>query len=88
MAWEILGSCDETTSVRPTASPAHVHLSNVGGCPQGFSKNVKYESGDQVEVDGIVLQCKEWPYGALCNSYGYEPLGPKSDTAWSTLGYW
>lgn len=86
VAWTRLGSC--TGTIRPTASPVFVELIDAGGCPQEFSDLVSYEEGDQVLVNDIVLQCKEWPYSVYCNHEGYEPLRPQSDMAWSIIGHW
>lgn len=86
VAWTRLGAC--TGTICPTLSPVHVDLTHAGGSPPEFSEQVKYEVGDKVQVDGIVMQCKEWPFGTFCNSIGFEPFGPKHETAWLTLGYW
>jgi hypothetical protein len=86
VAWTRLGSC--TGTIRPTSSPVHISLTDVGGCPDEFSNLAMYGDSDRVRVDDIVLQCKEWPHSVFCSAAGYEPLGPQSDAAWDTVGHW
>ncbi|KAL7507857.1 hypothetical protein ACHAXN_004984 [Cyclotella atomus] len=83
VAWTRVGSC--TGTIRPTSSPVYVDLTYIGGCPPEFSEHIKYETGDTIQVNGIVMQCKEWPHGAFCNSV--EPFGSTHEMAWLTLGY-
>ena len=87
VAWTRLGSCDGGT-IRPTDAPAHVALTDIGGCPEEFSEYMEYEAGDRVQVNGIVFQCKDWPYSIYCNAKGHEPLSPLADSAWTKLGFW
>jgi hypothetical protein len=86
VAWTRLGSCNGT--MRPTASPVHVDLIDVGGCSPEFSDGVDYSEGDQVRVNDIVMQCKGWPHSVYCSHEGYEPLSLNSDAAWITVGHW
>jgi hypothetical protein len=67
-----------------------VDLIDVGGCPEEFSdsRDVNYAEGDQVRVNDIVMQCKEWPYSIYCSHEGYEPFGVNSETAWIVVGHW
>ena len=86
VAWTRLGSCSGT--IYPTKSPVHVHLTDVGGCPEEFSEFINYEAGEKVHIDGVVFQCKEWPNSAYCNSENFEPLSLNSDMAWDVIGIW
>ena len=86
VAWTRLGSC--TGTIHPTGSPVHVHLTDVGGCPEEFSKLITYEAGEKVHIDGVVFQCKEWPHSVYCNSQTFEPPGLNSDMAWDVIGIW
>ncbi|KAL3783281.1 hypothetical protein ACHAWO_005073 [Cyclotella atomus] len=84
--WIVKGSCRGTLS--PTTSPVFETLAHVGGCPEEYAVDgVKYAEGDEVAIDGIVWQCREWPKSVWCNMKGYEPDGLYSKEAWILLGH-
>eukprot|EP00956_Cyclotella_meneghiniana_P035057 scaffold110845_cov23-Cyclotella_meneghiniana.AAC.1 len=78
MAWTLLGSCEGNIS--PITYPN-------GGCPNEFDSSATYESGDVVELDGLVYQCRSWPNSGWCSQAGYEPDGEHYHDAWTHLGY-
>ena len=84
-AWTLLGSC--TGTIAPSSSPVFVSIADAGGCPPVFSEDDVYEAGDKVELDGLVYQCKAWPYSAWCSRKDYEPDSVNSKDAWVLLGY-
>lgn len=88
LAWTELGSCSGLLS--PTASPNFQVLENLGGCPDEYEASRAYEKNDRVSKDGIVYQCREWPYSAHCVQAGFEPGNPKSTDwkiAWEAVGH-
>eukprot|EP00956_Cyclotella_meneghiniana_P017798 scaffold29280_cov49-Cyclotella_meneghiniana.AAC.1 len=85
MAWTLLGSCDGT--IRPTTAPAYTSLTNHNGCPVEFDASATYEAGDNVELYGLVYECRSWPNSGWCSQEGYEPDGPNYKDAWIVLGF-
>lgn len=64
-------------------------LINYGGCPDVWNGSSEwmlaggYEEGDLVSVDGLVFQCKPWPYALNCGQDGYQPReDPATPGAW------
>ncbi|EJK52208.1 hypothetical protein THAOC_28548 [Thalassiosira oceanica] len=89
--WTLLGSCAGTIS--PTSSPNYVSLADAGGCPDAWEAGAfKYEENDKVSKNGLVFECRIFPFSQLCGLEGYEPLGElwwedAWKTAWTVVGY-
>ncbi len=81
-----------TATFPPTASPVHVTLTDLGGCPAEFRDYGLYEEGDRVSINKVVVECMSWPNSLYCSQTGFEPsLLPTSDNnwkhAWKVVGY-
>ena len=61
-------------TIEPTASPVYVSMTDMGGCPDGWTPadasagpvDLYYEGGDRVSAGGLVFECREWPLSAYC----------------------
>ena len=55
-AWSVLGTC--TGTLTPTTSPTETVLApwTLGGCPESFVSQTKYDEGDVVEENGKVYE--------------------------------
>ena len=76
----------------PTGSPAYATLTDMGGCPSKWVKGAnKYEEGDKVSAEGLVFECRTFPYSLHCGQDGYEPISEANGEAWkeswSVVGY-
>ena len=65
-AWTRIGTCQGTLT--PTASPVYEALQDLGGCPKAYGEgnwveeDFFYEAGDVVSKNGLVFECREWPF--------------------------
>jgi len=88
-AWTSMNAC--TGSLSPTSAPAYVTMDDAGGCPGAFDGGVVYDEGDKVSKDGLVFQCKSYPFSRHCSQPGYEPQTEAGTdywmTAWTVTGY-
>lgn len=88
-AWDITGYCSGTVS--PTSSPNFVSLPNMGGCSEERESRAAaepYMEGDRVSLNGLVFECKAWPFSGHCSQAGYEPLvDPAWADAWRVVGF-
>jgi hypothetical protein len=83
-------ACSGTIS--PSTSPNYVVLPPVGGCADEWVVGGDYEEGDRVSANGLVFECKAWPFGAHCPQAGYRPLGSTIypdlwKLSWKTIGH-
>jgi len=86
LGWDLIGGCSGT--ITPTGSPTHNPATTViNGCPNEYSSTVTtYKAGDQVSLNKMVYQCREWPNEGWCKQKEYKPAGPYSDMAWTVVG--
>ena len=74
----------------PTGSPAYATLTDMGGCPSKWvaGSNI-YMEGDKVSSEGLVFECRPFPYSLHCGQDGYEPIseGEAWKISWSMVGY-
>lgn len=95
-AWIVSGYCDGTSG--PTASPSYDVLEDMGACPDEWEERSgtddnKYEEGDRITANGLVFECRMWPYSGHCGQAGYQPLNADAATAdawkdaWILKGY-
>lgn len=86
LGWDLIGGCSGT--ITPTGSPTHNPATTViDGCPNEYSSTVTtYKAGDQVSLNKMVYQCREWPNEGWCKQKEYLPGGPYSDMAWTVVG--
>ena len=72
-------------SITPTVAPTPTPSQPPAGVPVYVAGN-SYGPGDTVSNNGVVYQCKGWPFGLWCSGSAYEPgKGSAWKSAWNKL---
>ena len=66
-AWNVLGTC--TGTLTPTSSPTETVLApwTLGGCPESFVGQTRYEEGAVVEENGKVYEVSRCYWRESCS---------------------